>query len=212
MHFNTFIHNIPKINESELGGLQVQFKLAPEYRKQYTLTDIQKNKPREAAVLVLFFPDKDHQTSFILTERASYEGHHAGQISFQGGKKSHTDTSLQKTALRETFEEIGVKVPEKKVIKKLTQVYIPPSNFIVTPYIGFIDRTPVFQTNYEVKQVITPLLISLLDSNSIKTRWIPSVSGKRHRTPYFSLQNKIVWGATAMILSEVIDLLKKVNC
>jgi 8-oxo-dGTP pyrophosphatase MutT (NUDIX family) len=207
MLFPDFLNNINRLKDTELGGNSSHFKLAPNYRKKDYQIAIKKNKPKQAAVLVVFFPNKNNITSFILTKRASYDGYHSKQISFPGGKMDRTDISLQHTALRETREEIGITVPKNNIFKRLTDLYIPPSNFLVTPYLAFLETKPSYKINHEVRQVLSPTLSYLLDDNKIKSKPIKSNSGEMILTPYFDFENEIIWGATAMILSELKDLL-----
>lgn len=209
MNFSDFKNSIPFLQKSILGGVQTQFQLAPTYRKPYDLAKVKANNPTKAAVLVLFYPNANNKTSFVLTKRADYDGHHANQISFPGGKHDPKDNQLIDTALRETKEEIGISIAATSIFKKLTEVFIPPSNFIVQPYLAYIDSTPKFSINYEVDQIIAPTIVDLMDVNNQKTTLIQSTQGKNLDTPYFSLQGEIVWGATAMMLSELRDLLLK---
>ncbi|MEE9408557.1 MAG: CoA pyrophosphatase [Polaribacter sp.] len=208
MKINQFKNKIVSLKTLELGGLEAQFKMAPELRLRYNADKIKANNPRKAAVLALFYPNENNEITFLLTQRASYKGTHSAQISFPGGKFDKTDTNLQETALRETFEEVGVSASSITVIRELTDVYIPPSNFLATPFIGFIDRRPVFDTNYEVAQTIEVLVSDLLNEASLTTVNLTTSYMKNIDVPCFKLNNYIVWGATAMMLSEIKELLK----
>ena len=139
MLFTDFKNSIPKLQKVILGGVKEQFRLAPSYRKPYNLTKIKASNPTLASVLILFFPDEHNLTSFILTKRANYDGHHAKQISFPGGKKIPNDANLVETAIRETKEEIGIQIKSQAVFKKLTEVYIPPSNFLAYPFLAVLE-------------------------------------------------------------------------
>jgi len=209
MFFSDFKNRIGLLQKLTLGGESAQFQLAPAYRKPYDLKKVKAKNPTKAAVLILFYPDSNHKTSFVLTKRADYDGHHANQISFPGGKQDPQDKQLLDTALRETKEEIGVSVSATTIFKKLTEVFIPPSNFIVQPYLAYIDSTPKFTINYEVEQILSPTIYDLLDVRNQKITHIKSTQGENFETPYFSFQDEIVWGATAMMLSELRDLLQK---
>lgn len=208
MDFNSFLTQISKLKENPLGGLESQFKMAPELRKKFSLEDIKKRKPRESAVLALFYPDAQKLTKFLLMLRANYNGTHASQISFPGGKKDHSDPDLIYTALRETEEEVGVAQQEVTIIRKLTKTYIPPSNFWVTPYMGYVKKNPVFQTNNEVEKLIEISLSELLDEQSVSCENLSTSYMQNIDVPCFKLNNYTVWGATAMMLSEIKDLLK----
>lgn len=210
MDFNFFLTHISKLKELPLGGLQSQFKMAPELREKYSLLGIEAKNPKESAVLALFYPDKDHNTKILLMLRASYNGVHSAQISLPGGKKEKNDINLQFTALRETEEEIGVLKTDITIIRELTKTYIPPSNFWVTPFMGILKKTPVFKTNDEVEKLIEVSIIDVLDENSLSNKNLTTSYMKSIDVPCFKLNNYIVWGATAMILSEIKDLLKLV--
>ena len=208
MDFNYFLTHIYKIKELPLGGLDSQFKLAPELRKKFSMNEIESQNPKESAVLALFYPDIHQNTNILLMLRASYNGVHSAQISFPGGKKDKADTSLEFTALRETEEEIGISKNEITIVRELTKTYIPPSNFWVTPYIGVYNSTPTFSINHEVEKLIEVPIIELLDENLLRSKNVTTSYLKNIDVPCFKLNNYTVWGATAMMLSEIKDLLK----
>ena len=208
MKFNQFKNKIEILKAQKLGGLNAQFKLAPELRLKYNTDKIKANLPKKAAVLALFYPNEKKETTFILTERASYKGTHSAQISFPGGKLDKLDTNLQQTALRETFEESGVHSNSIEIIRELTDVYIPPSNFLATPFVGFLDKRPAFVTNYEVENIIEVLVEDLLSESSLTTVNLTTSYMQNTDVPCFKLNDYIVWGATAMMLSEIKELLK----
>ena len=208
MNYNDFKNKIAHLKAHELGGLKAQFNLAPKQRLKYDAALIRASNPRKAAVLALFYPNDQQKMCFLLTQRARYKGTHSAQISFPGGKSDSIDTNLQATALRETFEEVGV--PEKtiKIIRELTDVFIPPSNFLATPFLGFIDKKPSFNLNYEVDKTIEVLLTDLLDETSISNITVNTSYMNNIEVPCFKFNNYIVWGATAMMLSEIKELFK----
>ena len=207
MMFADFIKEIEEIKAKSLGGLTSQFKLAPKLRTQFSEELIRSKNPRQAAVLALFYPDDNKQTRFILTQRASYNGTHSAQISFPGGKVEDSDKNHQETALRETFEEVGVRTSSIEIIKQTSDAYIPPSNFLVVPFIGIAKTTPVFTPNEEVAEIIEVLLADLLDDRNLTAIEMETSYMKNTNVPCFKLNGYIVWGATAMMLSEIKDLL-----
>lgn len=210
MNFNDFKQLSLTLPTIPLNGQKAQFKLAPKERLPVSSKFISKKKPKNAAVLALFYPNKKNETHFLLTKRAHYYGTHASQISFPGGKFNEEDLSLQTTALRETWEEVGVETEKIHVIKEMTNVYIPPSNFLVTPFLGMIDFQPKFNTNYEVEEIIEVSLQHLLDDTSITSTILSTSYATNIEVPCFKLNNYIVWGATAMMLSEIKELIKDI--
>ena len=208
MDFNSFLTHLSQLKEIPLGGMTSQFKMAPELRLNFTEESIEKRNPKQSAVLALFYPDKENETHFLLTQRASYNGVHSAQISFPGGKKEENDKDLQKTALRETNEETGILIEDVKTFRELSRTYIPPSNFWVTPFIATLSYTPTFIDNNEVNIFIEVKLEDLLDDLSLTTKNLTTSYMQNIDVPCFKLNDHIVWGATAMILSEIKDLLK----
>ncbi|WP_272149032.1 NUDIX hydrolase [Tenacibaculum aiptasiae] len=209
MVFTDFINQIEELQNKPLGGLTSQFKLAPKLRTQFSQELINSKNPRKAAVLALFYPDDNNQTRFLLTERASYNGTHSAQVSFPGGKVEKNDTNLQETALRETFEEVGIATSSIRVIRQLSDSYIPPSNFLVTPFLGLLSEKPKFTPNNEVANLIEVLTSDLLNDNNLTSKEMETSYMKNIDVPCFKLNDYIVWGATAMMLSEIKDLLKQ---
>ena len=207
MNFNNFKQRIQQFQKITLGGLDAQFKMAPKLRLKYDPEQISANNPKRAAVLALFYPNDKNETTFLLTQRASYKGTHSAQISFPGGKIEQIDTSLQDTALRETFEEVGIHPDSISVFRELTDVYIPPSNFLATPFLGFSVKRPNFTTNHEVEKLIEVLLSDLLNDISLTTVIMNTSYMKNAEVPCFKFNNYVVWGATAMMLSEIKELI-----
>ena len=211
MNFQVFLNNIDAIKNTQLPGIEAQFKLAPKMRLAYNAKRIQANKPKTAAVLALFYPNQKNNVSLLLTKRAIYNGTHSGQISFPGGKVEISDLNLKETALRETFEEVGVLKKEINVIREITEVYIPPSNFSVTPFIGILNYKPVLKLNSEVAKIIEVPFSDLLDDNNIASISITNSYMKDTTVPCFNIDGSIIWGATAMMLSEIKELLKNMK-
>ncbi len=206
MDFSLFLKNIPKIKSAKPGGITSHFKMAPAMRIKFDEWRKPKKDPQSAAVLALFYPDENNKTRFILTERAQYNGVHSAQISFPGGKQNISDKDLSATALRETYEEISA--TNIALIRELTRTYIPPSNFYVTPFLGYLGKEPLFKPNNEVEKIIPVLLSDLLDETSVSSKNLSTSYMKNIDVPCFKLNNYIVWGATAMLLSEIKDLIK----
>ena len=211
MEFKEFENKIVKIAKLKLPGESAQFKMAPiERLAELKRIAIEKQTARKAGVLALFYPSETNQTMLALILRKTYKGVHSAQIGFPGGKYENEDTSLKETALRETEEEIGVIRNTVSVLKKLTEVYIPPSNFFVQPYLGITKITPKFiLQEEEVEALIEIPLVHFMD-DTIKTYQNLTTSyAKNIEVPAFKLNDYLVWGATAMMLSEVREMLKE---
>lgn len=209
MNFEHFKSLVSKIAETSNGGTEAQFKLAPEIRKTVFNQKMNTKTVKKAAVLALFYPNNNQETQFLLTKRASYKGVHSAQISFPGGKFEENDVLLQNTALREANEEIGVHLKTISVIKEMTDVFIPPSNFLVTPFLGISNQPLTFTKNHEVEEIIQVSLTEFLNDTSISSTVLSTSYAKEINVPCFVLNNYIVWGATAMMLSEIRELLIK---
>lgn len=164
---------------------------------------------KPAAVLILLFP-KDQFIHFFLTKRTDIVEHHKNQISLPGGAKENGE-SIQDTALRETFEELGVELDSDAIIGKLTPFNIPVSGFRVHPFIAWCDFIPnIKQDPSEVEQVLIPSIYSLLNDSNNYTE-SRQYNGTNYSAPYFQFPEGKVWGATAMILSELKCILKETN-
>ena len=211
MKFQEFENKIVKITKLKLPGEAAQFKMAPMERLVALKKNaIEKETVRKAGVLVLFYPSEAKQTMLALILRKTYKGVHSAQIGFPGGKYENEDTSLKETALRETEEEIGVLRNTVSVLKKLTEVYIPPSNFFVQPYLGITKNTPNFiLQEEEVETLIEVPLIHFMDDTFKIHQNLTTSYAKNIIVPAFLLNNYLVWGATAMMLSEVREMLKE---
>jgi 8-oxo-dGTP pyrophosphatase MutT (NUDIX family) len=205
---NPFKHILNKVFENKLPGLQSQLKMAPVGRL-HTLDDNMISDARKSAVLILLYhQNKNLYVPFI--KRISDGSKHSGQIAFPGGKHEPSDSNLIQTALREAEEEVGVNSNHLNVLKKLTPLYIPVSNFLVQPVVAFSEKKPQFIiAEDEVDKLYNIDLNELLYAKIINKTF---VAGKYEITaPFFVLEEIEIWGATAMILSEFIDILKRSN-
>ncbi|MGO4817999.1 NUDIX hydrolase [Flavobacterium sp. W22_SRS_FP1] len=209
MDFQYFLEYVPNLAEAELPAMEAHIKMVPFERIESLKNNaVENNSPRMAAVMMLFYP-KNGITHLVLIVRNSYEGVHSGQIAFPGGKYETEDEIFSKTALRETQEEVGVSPAIIDVIKAFTQVYVPPSNFIVHPFLGICKEKICFVLDpSEVSSIIElPLSVFLNDEILIESK-ISTSYAKEINVPAFDIEGHIVWGATAMILSELKDVLK----
>jgi 8-oxo-dGTP pyrophosphatase MutT (NUDIX family) len=192
-----------------LPGREAQLKMSPlpvDWRR-FSLDAPATAK--KSAVLLLFYPEESG-VFFPLIKRPSYPGAHSGQVSFPGGKVEPNDPDLVYTALREAEEEIGIDAGKVEVLGRLTDLYIPTSNFLVSPVLGFLEEKPRFVPEVREVERIIPTAISTVGQPQVRQRTtIPIGEGRQLNTPYFALDGEVVWGATAMILSELLQLLEQ---
>jgi 8-oxo-dGTP pyrophosphatase MutT (NUDIX family) len=147
---------------------------------------------------------------FIL--RPTYDGAHSGQVSLPGGKFEPDDRDLLDTARRETQEEIGVEGNKIKLIGSLSEMYIVVSNFKVLPVVGYLDHKPAFIPEIkEVARIIHSPLDHILDQQRRKEKDIIVGNNYKIRSPYFDIDGEVIWGATAMILSELVTLIQEIE-
>ena len=209
MKHSNFLNLSKSIQYSTLGGTEAHYKMRPDTRKEPFIDSATVKQSKKAAVLALFYPNAAGETCMALTLRPTYKGTHSAQVSFPGGKHEKNDGHLSGTALRETFEEIGIPQSEIQLLREITDVYIPPSNFLVTPFIGILKNTPKFRQNYEVEKIIEVTLTELLDDSLRFIKSEDSFHTKKGSIPYYNFGNHMIWGATAMIISEIKELLKR---
>ena len=205
MQFDEFLKRMPKLGNLQLLGQEAQFEMAPDERiRALSEMDIEAKNPRWAGVMAVFYPNAEGETTLVLILRKTYKGVHSNQVGFPGGKAETLDQSIKHTALRETEEEVGLAQSEIEVVKKLTKLYIPPSNFWVQPFIGYVKETPRFiKEGAEVEAILEVSLKQFLDDKSVITQRIDTSYGTMLDVPAFYLAEHVVWGATAMMLSEV---------
>ncbi len=212
MEFLKFKQLMSKVVNYELPGEEIHWQMAPiERLLELKIQAASSSSTRKAGVMVLFYPDTNKMTRLVLILRKTYKGVHSGQVGFPGGKMEADDDDLQHTALRETEEEIGVVKNHISVSKALTQLYIPPSNFMVFPFLGTVDFTPQFVLQpSEVEDIIEIDFPVLMHDNALITQSLSTSYASSIVVPAFKFNEHIVWGATAMILNEVRHLFKQV--
>lgn len=163
--------------------------------------------PRKGAVLLLLY-EKNGELYFPLIQRSVYPGVHSGQIAFPGGKHEEQDEDLYHTALREAYEEVGVEQQAVDIMGTLSEFFVSASNHLVLPVIGFYPSVPVFKPDpIEVDELIEAPLSELLNKKLRKSTEIVTPQGYKLVSPYFELRGKVVWGATAMMLSEFVEII-----
>jgi len=204
MDFQDFLQIVPYLSAVNLPGEEAHNVMVPKERLEITKKiNFDQIKYKKAGVMMLFYP-KEGITHLVLIVRNSYKGVHSSQIAFPGGKYEKEDADFMQTALRETFEEIGIRQEKIEVLKAFTHLYIPPSNFMVFPFLGICrDEITFYPDPVEVADIIElPLTTFLSDSIVINARMTTSYA-ESIEVPAFKIDEHIVWGATAMMLSEL---------
>ncbi|NDP26762.1 MAG: CoA pyrophosphatase [Flavobacterium sp.] len=211
MDFQEFLKYVPKVLEVTLPASEAHYKMASltriESMKNLKISSV---NPKSAAVMMLFYPKKG-RTHLVLIVRNSYEGVHSAQIAFPGGKYESKDENFQNTALRETHEEIGITPEIIEVIMPFTNLYIQPSNFMVYPFLGICREEIIFiPDSNEVANIIELPLLDFLSDELIVSVKLSTSYATDIDIPAFKINEHIVWGATAMMLSELKEVLKMV--
>ncbi len=198
--------------QQPLPGEEAQFRMAPSYRPRLSKEQIAAYNPRISAVLILLY-ERDGQLTTALTQRHAYQGVHGGQMSFPGGKREEGDPDLIHTALREAEEEIGIKRDELELLGNLSELYIPPSNFLVQPVLAYSAASLQFTLQQqEVEKVVEiPLAYFLDDANVNMQTEIKLFNGTTVHVPAVTYRGHVIWGATAIIISELVWLLKELQ-
>lgn len=202
VYFTDFLQKL-KIHLAGALNKQAQEFMMPKGR--ITTPDFS-NPPQKSAVLILFYPDNG-KIMFPLIRRPKYNGVHSGQMALPGGKREKDDTDLIHTALRETCEEIGICKTKVQVLGVLSDHYIPITNMMVQPVVGFVHEKPDFMIDEnEVDELFTIGLDEFLNKE-IKMQEMWNLRGHEVEVPFYLMQKQKVWGATAMILSELESLI-----
>ncbi len=194
---------------SLLPGQKSQLTMAPALRRDEIRRMGKGMNAVSSGVLILLFPDSENQASTVFIQRPVYDGVHSGQISLPGGRREDHDPDLQNTALREAKEEVGINPASVKVAGKLSDLYIPPSNFIVSPFVGLYHHEPSFVPDPdEVEQIIPVRMADFFQPENIREVPIRLTGGDCLPTPCYDINGRIIWGATAMIMAEFFAFIK----
>jgi 8-oxo-dGTP pyrophosphatase MutT (NUDIX family) len=201
---------IAKLKEEliiSLPGVEAHLLLAPEMRINDLKYGIPPASALESAVLILLYPIENRLHTVVIL-RNEYDGAHSGQISFPGGKAEKSDIDFQHTALREAQEEIGTDPANLEIIGQLSRFYVRPSNFIVYPFIAYQDHQPDFLPDpTEVQRIIEIDIFNEISYEKIINRTLTFKNNIQILAPGFSVGNEFMWGATAMIFSELLQML-----
>ena len=193
-----------------LPGTEVQWVMASSDRMLKDFPKVPGPDARVAAVLILLYPE-DGTIHTVFMQRPYYGGFHGGQISFPGGKEEPPDENIIRTAFREAEEETGIDSSVIGVTGMLTPLFIPVSNMIVTAVVGYVNEKPVFRPDpQEVDFLFEANLEEFLDPLSIKTKPM-EIRGETYEIKYFSYKENVIWGATAMMLNELLEIIKRNN-
>lgn len=207
MEFEHFLSRLDAFKAAQTDGNAAHDEILPIRAKEREAAFRNDPDPKVSAVAATIFP-KNNEAHILLIERQAYDGVHSAQVGFPGGKVEQEDASLHETALREMEEEVGIDRNVPLFVRELTHLYIPPSRFLVHPFVYCLMELPPLEKDpREVKEIIHMPLAHLLDANSIVEGKITMSHGVAIKTPYFEFEGFKIWGATAMMLSEMKRLL-----
>ena len=205
--FFTFIQALQKQLGQELPGRDAQYRMAPMPRSKPLKGSYDKPDPnaRQGGVLVLLYPHQG-EPYLPLILRQTYDGVHSGQVGLPGGGMEEQDEDIIATSLREANEEIGIPANQIQVIGQLSPLFVFASNFLVQPVVGWVAERPIFQADpREVAQIIETPLAALLDpAHTFHEEW--ALRDRTATVPHFRILGHNIWGATAMMLSELLAL------
>lgn len=199
---------IKKIQNARLEGENAHQIYSPPYRPIFTYDQILARNPKFAAVDILLYLKNNEWYFPLMVRTANERDRHSGQISLPGGKKEDSDENFEQTAKRETWEEMGIEMHYNRIIREMSPIYIPPSNFYVRAFVSYTKKNPEFflQKTEAVELIEFPVTALLSLSEKPEMRVLPTSRGVE--VPVINFNNYIIWGATSMILSEFSHLLK----
>ena len=200
------IDGLHRIFEKPPPGYTAQEKMIPIPRIGHRPADAPGLSFSQAAVLLLLYI-KNGGLHLVFTRRSGQVRHHQDQISFPGGAKEK-DEELDRTALRETREELGVRPEEVALLGKLSPLYVPPSGFCIYPFVGVaLTRPHFFPSDEEVAEIIEVPIAHLLEDQTVqREEW--KIRGRPVEVPFYQYEDWKIWGATAMILSEFLEMVR----
>ena len=207
MNSETFVRALASRLREKKPGLEAQLRLAPAPRPGTQAYPDVPPSSLQAGVLVLLYPGEEG-LRVLLTRRTAELEHHQAQISFPGGQQE-PEEDLQRTATREAQEEVGTDPQSLRILGRLTPLFIPPSNYCIHPTVAFVSKRPKFRLNEkEVAEVLEVSLDHLADpSNFSQEMWIHR--GSEINVPFFTFREHKIWGATAMVLAELMAVLEE---
>ena len=198
-----FIDRLAARLQEPLPGLDAQLQMAPLERRLNIKRLRIPDDARQSAVLILLYPHESRQWHLPLQVRNAYAGVHSRQIGLPGGGREHYDADYEATALRETEEEIGIPSNHIQLLGRLSPLYIPPSNYYVQPIVGAMDHIPDFEPDpSEVAELLQVPLHDFLNPANRQEVTLTNRQGNPYVVPSFQIQQRTIWGATAMMMSE----------
>lgn len=200
---------LQKLRNTDLMGENAHEIYSPPYRPLFSYEEILAKNPKFAAVNILLYLKNKEWYFPLMVRTTNDKDRHSGQISLPGGKKEKDDENFEQTAKRETAEEMGIDIHYNRIIREMSPIYIPPSNFYVRAFVSYTKKNPKFilQKTEAVELIEFPVSALLSLSEKPEMRTLPNSRGVQ--VPVINFNNYIIWGATSMILSEFSYLLKK---
>lgn len=210
---NNKSQQIKSLLQKPLPGLRSHLKLAPSNR----LHDLENAKvamqyAKKSAVMILLFHE-DEKLKVVFIRRSFYVGIHAGQMAFPGGRYEEEDGNVENTAFREIEEEIGIQRDKIELLGRISDIFVPPSNFLISVFVGYLTEKPLYLPDErEVAEVVEIEFDAFLRPDAIteKSFFVPS-SNLTVVAPCYQTPQCDVWGASAMVMSELVDLLSEQN-
>ena len=208
MIIQKFVRVLGNALKEEMPGAKAHQVMTPRHRPGFKLKH--SGPPRPGAVMILLY-EEEGKIKFPLIRRSEYRGVHSGQIALPGGKAEPSDENLIATAARETHEELGIHPSKIEIVGSLTSFFVAASNFQILPVVGYASELPKFVPDgREVAEVVKVEVEALIDPQTVKEKEITPAEGITFDAPYYDLAGKVVWGATAMMLSEFVNLTKRI--
>ncbi|RAI84982.1 NUDIX domain-containing protein [Algoriphagus yeomjeoni] len=208
MDFRSVLDLLVNGMKHPLPGKKAQLSMSPNPVDLRRFDPKLPDNHRKGSVLILLYPNED-KAFFPLIKRPVYQGVHSGQIAFPGGKMEDEDADEVETALREAWEEVNIRPEQVKLIGRMSELFIPTSNFLVSPIIGYAEEVPDFVPEKKEVDRIIQTAVSVLYEPEIRKQKILEFSNNfQLDTPYFEVDQEMVWGATAMILNEFLQILE----
>lgn len=208
--FEDFVTEFKKIYNRGLPGKPGQAKMRP-YMKYGKGLDLPFGSVAKKASVMALIINKNNLPHLIIIERTLSKGVHSGQLAFPGGRIEEGESMID-AAFREAFEEIGIPASAIELIGPLTDIYVLASRFLVYPYVGIISQSFEYKKeSREVENIFEVPLSFFLDEKNIKEKKIKSKVGISLQAPYYDVESRVLWGATAMMIAELAAMLQQMD-